>query len=437
MTDRSTTSRRSVLAGGALLSASAVGLSACSGSDDSAKGGVPSKDPDADVTITFMHAMASGTQKAALKKIVKNFMKKNSKITIKLNEQPDYDTLQTKISAQTSAGKPPTIAQVYGDWAAEYAESKVIESLDDYVKSVKRYSDFFDGIKDDLKLTDGKTWMWPFNKSVVVQYYNTELVPHPPKTWDDFEKIAKKVSKGKIVALSMDPGSSSGPAGGTAIFEILAEANGDAVFADDGAPQFEKSGVKTALQYLVDMKKAGALSLGKDYPGQTALGSATGAFDISSVASYPFNKKAVGDKYKLGVAQIPKGPKKQANQLAGTNICLFSDASDNEKAAAWKFLQYLTEPEQQAQWAIDTGYLPVCQAALKEENFKKYAKENPFVAGASKQLDTATALPPKKWVASSGGYLAVAIQQAVNQGKAVKDVLATAQHSAEKAKKKG
>lgn len=426
--------RRGLLLGGSAALAGGFGLAGCSG-NDSSSGTVPSMDSSKQVTITFMEAMASGSQQKALKKMVQDFQSAHSNITVKLAEQPDYGTLLTKITSQTAAGTPPTIAQVYGDWADELAESKVIVPLDQYVASSDQYDDFYDGIKADLKLTDDKTWMWPFNKSVVVQYYNTDMVKQAPKTWDDFATVAKKVSTGKVVALSMDPGSTSGPAGGTAVFEILAQANGDAVFAEDGTPQFTKPGVVTAMKYLIDLKKAGALALGKNYPGQAALGSETGAFDISSVASYPYNSKAVGDKFTMGVGQLPTGPAGAANQLAGTNIALFANASDQEKAAAWTFMQYLTEAKQQAYWASQTGYLPVTKKALDDPTFKAYAKKTPFVTGATKQLDSARSLPPKKWVNQASGALSVAIQSAVNGRAGAEDALAKAQQAGEQAQK--
>lgn len=448
-------SRRTVLAGGLGIAAGALGLSACGtkpsssdgqgGSGGTGSGGsrsnpsaVPSGDANSKVTVSFMEAMSSGAQKTALAKITKDFMAANPNITIDLQEQPDYGTLQTKISAQTAAGKPPTIAQVYEDWAAEYAAAQVIVPLDSYIAKAQQYEDFYDGIKADLQLPDGKAWMWPFNKSVVVMYYNAAMVKRAPTTWDEFAQVAKSVSNAHVVALSVDPGNSSAPAGGTALFEIIAQAYGDPVFAGDGTPQFTKPSVVKALQYFVDLKKAGALALGKNYPGQTALGSQTGAFDISSVASYPYDLAAVGKKFTLGVAQLPTGPGgKQANQLAGTNLALFSAATDNEKAAAWKYMQFLTEPAQQAYWSAQTGYLPVCQEALQQPDFKAYAKKTPFVTGASAQLNSAAPLPPVKWINACSGYLSVAISEAVTQGKDPVAALQAAQADALKAQKQG
>jgi multiple sugar transport system substrate-binding protein len=433
---RTTPTRRTVLAGAA-ASASALALAACSsGASDAGSGdgsgddAVPSFDPDAKTTITFMHAMASGDQKTALEKIVSDFGKDHPNVTIELQDQPDYGTLQTKTKAQVGAGSAPTIAQAYGNWASEYADSKVIVPLDAYAKTNEDYADFSEGVKKDMQLTDGKVWMWPFNKSVVVVYRNAEMVKEEPKTWDDFAAVCKDTSKDGVVALSIDPGSAKGPAGGTALYEILAESMGSTVFADDGTPQFSEDGCVKALEYLVDLKEAGALAIASGYPGQEALGAEKGAFDISSVASFPFNEQAVGGKFEMGVSALPEGPSGAANQLAGTNIVLFADASDQERAAAWEFMQFITTPEQQASWAATTGYLPVSSASLDQDAMKKVVEERPWITDAVKQLDTARALPPVTSVTEASGLLSVALQDAL-QGKAKPaDALADAQKKA-------
>ncbi|WP_285727569.1 extracellular solute-binding protein [Psychromicrobium xiongbiense] len=418
-----------------ILAATTLMATACGGGAAAPSSNTPPADSTDPVTISFMEAMSSGAIKDSLAKITKDFTAKYPNITVDLQEQPDYSTLQTKINAQTAAGTPPTIAQVYGNWADEFAASKVIVPLDDYVSQSKDYPNFFDGIKKDLKLSDGKTWMWPFNKSVVVQYYNTTMVPQAPKTWNDFATAAKTASTGKVIGLSIDPGSTNGPAGGTALFEILAQANGDTVFADDGTPQFTKDGVVKALDFLKKMKADGSLALGSNYPGQVALGGQTGAFDISSVASFQFNKKAVGDKFAMGVAALPSGPSGTANQLAGTNIALFDKSTPAQKAAAWKFMQFLTSPEEMAYWSSTTGYLPVSRTAMDQQAFKDYVAKNAWVADATKQLDSATSLPPKSWVTKASGALSQAILDAINNGTDSKTALQKAQDAAAKAQK--
>lgn len=47
----------------------------------------------------------------------------------------------------------------------------------------------------------------------------------------------------------------------------------------------------------------------------------------------------------------------------GPNICIFSNASSNEKLFAWLLIKWLTTTENSARWAMDTGYLPVRQSS--------------------------------------------------------------------------
>lgn len=420
-----------LLVAGSLVLLSACGSSTSGGS--SSASALPSLDPNKQTTITFMEAMSSGSQQSALKKMTADFEAQHPNITVQLQEQPNYGALQTKITAQVAANSAPTIAQVYENWADELSSSNVIVPLDDYVASSKDYKDFYTGIQNDMKLRDGKNWMWPFNKSVVVQYYNESLVSKAPTTWDEFSQQAKSASKDGVVALSIDPGSETSPAGGTALLEILSESFGGSVFAKDGTPQFNSDATKKALNYLVDLKKSNALALGSNYPGQTALGNQTGAFDVSSVASYPFNLKAAGGKFTMGVAPLPAGTSKTANQLAGTNIAMFSSADDQQKAAAWAYMQFLTSPTEMAYWATQTGYLPVTKDALNEQAMKDYAAKNPWVSQVAEQLDTATPLPPVSYVNKASGALSTAITSAVNGTASVDDALATAQAAGKKA----
>ncbi|GAA4181763.1 ABC transporter substrate-binding protein [Gryllotalpicola koreensis] len=428
-----------VVAGAAIAALALTGCSSgsTSSSGDSSKG-VPTLDPNKKVTITFMEAMASGALKTELAKVTDEFEKKNPNITVELQAQPDYNTLKTKIDAALTAGNAPTIAQVYGEWAAEYASSDVIEPLTDYAAADPSATDgLYTGIKNSLYI-DKKLYMWPFNASAVAVFYNPEMLKaagqEVPKTWDDFVTVAKAVSKDGVVALPMDPGSSSGPAGGTTVFELMAQANGTPVFADDGTPQLDSKDAVAALQTLVDLKKAGALQTGTNYPGETALGAEKGAFDISTTTSVYYDQQAVGGKFEMGIAPVPAGKDgKRVNQINGTNVAMFSSATDAQKAAAWKYMQFLTEAETQSEWAQATGYLPVNPKTLDLADMKTYIQKNPYVTFASEDLANSSALPPYAWVQDSLGDLGAALQSALAGNATPEAALKDAQDKAEKA----
>lgn len=413
----------------AVCALGAGGLAACGSGSSSGK-----------TTVTFMEAMSSGTLKTSMQTLTKRFERAHPDIDVQLQVEPDYPTLRNKETAALSAGKPPTIGQAYSDWAATYANSNVLVPLADYAKPADLKA-LYPGVRRDLYLpTDHKLYMWPFNKSVVIQYYNQKMLAakgkRAPKTWDEFADTAKAVSGNGTTGIAIDPGGSAGPAGGEAWYEILAEAYGTSVFAADGTPRFTSPAAVKAMQYLVGLKKSGALTLGKNYPGQVALGAGKGGFDVSSVASYYYNKKAVGGKFPMGTAPLPTGPGgTQANQLAGTNIVMFAKASDEERTAAWQYLKFLTSPQSQAYWAEHSGYLPVTPAALPK--MTDFIKQNPYQKFAAQALTTAKADPPYPWITQAQGMLAVAMQSSLTGKQSPADALKSAQQQAMDAMKSG
>ncbi|MDI5967477.1 extracellular solute-binding protein [Streptomyces sp. SL13] len=411
-------------------------LAGC-GSSGSSNGG----SANGTTTISFMETMAASTQKSVMQKLTSDFEKANPKIKVQLIVQPDYGTLQAKETAAVSAHNAPTIAQMYPDWAATFAKSQVILPVSTYAgtSSPSQLGDFYAGVRNELSLPDGKLWLWPFNKSVEVMYDNPAMLKAKglsyPKTWDEFATDAKKLSNGNVVAISTDPGTPAAPAGGTIWLETLDYANGGTPFAKDGTPQFTSPQMVKALTLLAQMKKDGSLTLGTNYPGETSLAAAKGAFDIGSSAGYYYENQAVGKKFTLGTNDLPTGPAGQANVLQGTDIGMFASASKAQQAAAWKYMQFLTQPANQATWAAGTGYLPVTAKALP--SMKAYVAQNPWVPTSMAALQNAKADPPYSWVTPAEGALVVAIQAVVDKGTSPAAALAAAQKTALAAKAQG
>jgi ABC-type glycerol-3-phosphate transport system substrate-binding protein len=388
------------------------------------------------VTISFMETMVGGSLKSSLKYLVDEFQAANPNITVQLQESPDYGTLKKNITNAVQSKTAPTIAQSYESWADDFANNDVIESLNNAATSDVT-STLYPGVVSDMKLCDGNTWMFPFNKSVYVNYYNQNMLQAKgltePKTWDEFASSAKSVSGNGVTAIAVDPGGAGMVTGGQVLFQILAEANGTPVFDKNGTPQFTSAAAKKAMNYLLALKNAGALTTGSSYPGQLALGNQKGAFDLGTVAGFSYEKKAVADKFTLGVGALPAGPSKAANQINGTNIVLFKQATAQQKAAAIKFMTFLNAAQQQAYWAQNTGYLPTNTGSLAL--MSDFVAKNPWLTAATSQLNTATPAWSFSWADKAQGEIGVALSAVLNNGKSVDDALAAAQAGAEKALK--
>lgn len=414
-----------------------------SGSSSSSVSGKELAVPTGPVTITFEEAMTIGTLKPSMEKLVSDFQAKYPNITVKLQGDPDYGTMYTKEKAEVQAGNAPTIGQAYESWASYFQSAGKLVPISDLAgtDTPPEMSTFYKGIQNDMKLPDGKTWMWPFNKSVLILFYNADMLAKAgqtePKTWDDYAAVMKAVSKDGVTGSTIDPGSASGAAFGTQWFEILAAANGAKLYDADGTPHLTDPGVVKALQYMKDLKDAGALATGKNYPGETALGAQKGAFDISSAAGYGFENKTVGGKFKLGISALPAGPSGAVNELTGTNIVMFTGASADQKAAAYAFMKFITSPAEQAQWASTSGYLPVTSQALSDPVLQAFVAKNPYETAAVSELDTAFTLPGFSWIFKCQGFEATAIQEVLDNGKQPSDALNEAQTGCAAAKAQG
>jgi multiple sugar transport system substrate-binding protein len=383
------------------------------------------------VNITFMEAMSGGSQKPALQHLTDEFQQANPNIKVSLEPSPDYGTLNTNERNAVTAKKPPTIGQTYEGEAADFANSGVIDPLDGYAGNST--SAFYKGVQNDLKLCDGKTWMWPFGKSDYVSFYNPTLLSSAgmsksPATWDDYATALKAVSKNGVTGISIDPGGVGSITSGEIWFEILAQADGTPVFDKNGVPQFNSANVVKALQYLADLKKAGALATGKNYPGETALGAGKGLFDISSVAGYSYEKQAVGTRFTLGTSDLPAGPAGKANQMNGANIVMFTGATAAQKQAAWKYMSFLSSASSQAYWATTTGYLPVTPQALTQ--MTAFTAQNPWMVTGANALADASGTAPVPWADKAQYELATAMTSVLQSGTAPKDALDKAQSAA-------
>ncbi|GHF88681.1 ABC transporter substrate-binding protein [Kitasatospora xanthocidica] len=432
----------------AVAAVAALSLSACAGggtpagsNSAAAPSGHELAVPTTPVTITFEEAMTIGTLKPAMDKLVADFQAKYPNITVKLQGDPDYATMYTKEKAEVQAGNAPTIGQVYESWASYFQSGGAITPISELAgtDTPPQLAGFYKGVQKDLALGDGKNWMWPFNKSVLILFYNADMLKaagqSEPKTWDDYATAMKAVSTNGVTGSTIDPGTAAGAAFGTQWFEILTKADGGALYDADGTPHLNDAGAVKAMTYLKSLKDAHALATGKNYPGETALGALKGAFDISSAAGYGFEKKTVGDKLTLGISALPSGPQGAVNELTGTNMVVFKNATADQKAAAWAFMKFITGPEEQAGWAAASGYLPVTPQALPQ--MQDFIAQNPYETAAVSQLDTAFALPPYNWIFKCQGYEATAIQDVLDNGAAPADALKTAQDACATAKTQG
>ena len=115
-------------------------------------------------------------------------------------------------------------------------------------------------------------------------------------------------------------------------------------------------------------------------------------------------------------------------------------ASDQaEKDAAFKWMEYFTSPEVQAQWSMKIGYIPVRQSTMEVAEYKKSVEENPYAGIPYKQALHAS----PSFIDPTGGKISDALSiatdkvelQNVSAGEALDEAAEVAQKALDEANK--
>ncbi|MFD1714227.1 ABC transporter substrate-binding protein [Amnibacterium flavum] len=190
------TFRRSRLGGIALLAVAGLTLSACStgGSSDSAEGG--EIEP---ATITFAASTFGDPGLGPrLQELVDEYNASQDIVTIEPAAVP-FPTFGQTVLTQMGGGEGPDLVRFDMPEFTSAADAGLLEPLDDKIDA------------DELGLQEGPDqYMFVnderygviFDTSNYVMYYNTDLIPEPPTTFDEFMDVAKATTQGDVYGLA-------------------------------------------------------------------------------------------------------------------------------------------------------------------------------------------------------------------------------------------
>ncbi len=360
---------------------------------------------NATTNITWWHAMG-GRLGEVVNEMAKNFNDSQSEYKVIPIYKGGYEDTMTAGIAAYRAHKSPDIIQIFDAGAATIISAKgvvypVADLFDKY--GVKfNANDYISGVRNFYADTKGRMIGSPFNSSTPVMYYNKDAfkkagIKNPPKTWEDFEKIAPLLKKAGYIGLaqSLSPW--------TAGENFMSRHNLQMANKDNGFSGFATKLYyeNPAMDYHWDKLRAWTLKGYFKYYGRGWADNQQAFYDqkvamwLGSSGSFGGLKK--GAKFDFGTTYLPywkKFIKKGAQTfIGGAALFVFSGKSDKEYKGIAKFLQYLTSPKNQYFWHKSTGYVPITKAAYKLAKEDGYYKKVPDAEIGIKQLS----LPTQKW----------------------------------------
>lgn len=358
------------------------------------------------VTITFWHGMAyDSVHGKTIQALVKKFNESQKEVIVEETYQGSYADLEKKAVAAIAAQTPPTVLQNTDSMLTNLVKAKALSNLTNQIPAADKAD--IPAAMIEAQTFDGKLYALPFNKSVIVLIYDKTLVPNPPKTWEEFAATAKAVTQpGKVYGTVIAPSV-------WGLSDRLVQSGGQWTTADRTKATFNSEAGVKALEYVVNLVKDGvAIQLKPKEYESNYFNEGRVAMITATTASFAYIKPNNGHPW--GVALMPKGPANDKVGLSGANVSIVDSAKPEEKAAALKFLLWLTGKEATLQWATaKTGYMPVRKSAVNAQEWKDFVKANPEYEVVTQAIDKGTVHPNHPQWGNVQKLLTTAVEKAL------------------------
>jgi multiple sugar transport system substrate-binding protein len=410
----------------ALLAVTGLALTACGRSEDTGTPEAQSEEVSSGEATGEIDVWAMGTEGDALQAFSKEFEEANPDATLNVTAVP-WESAYDKLSGAIASGETPDVSLVGTTWMGEFAEAG---GLMPTPENLVDESAFFEGPWGSTEV-GGTSYGVPWYVETRVLYYRSDLAEkagwsEAPQTWDELKQFAVDMEEkgGADFGLNLQPGQT----GSWQTMLPFAWSNGASLTNEEGTEYtIDSPEMAEALDYYTSFFKEGLSETRLLDLGELETGFADGKY--GAFISGPWHTALVEDAGvkpdQYSVAPIP-GPDDApgASIVGGGNLAVF-DESDNADNA-WKYVQWLTEPETQQGFYEEVGSLPSVQSAWETGALAEDEQLQVF----GTQLETAVAPPAVPTWEQVAGSIDAIIEQASKADLASDEAVAEMQSKA-------
>jgi multiple sugar transport system substrate-binding protein len=366
-------SRRDFLkvGGAGLAGAAFLGAAGCGGGEQA--GGA-----------TEIYFTSAPDESGTTEKLIDMFNDKNKGKYKVIFHQGNADTGQRfdKLRTQMQAGGED-LDVILGDviWTAQLAESDWISDLSDRFTESQR-KEFLPGSVEAITY-EGKTFGMPWFTDTGLLYYRKDLLQEsgfdgPPKTWDELKQMTLKVREDAGLEYGFVFQGAAYEGGVCDGMEFIWTHGGEVLDPDDPTRVLVDSpeaiaGLATERSMITEGISPEGVTVYKE-------DESAGAFlngDAVFLRNWPYVYALVGtseypklDPEQVGVSELPSADGEPGNGTVGDQpLYISSTATDPD--AAWKFIQFLSAPEQQKIRAVEGAYLPTRTALYSDQEIQE------------------------------------------------------------------
>jgi multiple sugar transport system substrate-binding protein len=389
-----------------VLAAASLCLGACQtdsrGADkDSLYGDLEELDPGG-ALVVYWHAL-TGADEHRLLEMIDDFNADNEwNITVVGEYQGDLGTIHDKVIAGLPTDQLPSIVMSAPGLAAAYAVQDVAVPLSRYLGSRNwgfsqaERDDFFPSALtlDGLPQFGDQLYSFSSCRSLQVLYYNLDWLKElgydaPPETWDEFREMACAASIPADGLFGFELGMDS------SIFNSLLVTQGLSL-VNRGGTAYILGGEqgRAALQFLQDLIDDGCAQWETEQGHRSDFGAGRVLFVIDSTDELVTYQRTVAEQanFTWALSDLPHTTEEPLVGVEGISSTILRTIPE-EQLAAWLFIKWLAEPEQQARWAQQVGCFPTRRSAFEEMEI--YLRERPAYGLAPQLLE-------QKWITEPG-----------------------------------
>ena len=360
-------------------------LAACGGGE---KAGPISGTPSAisqtgPVEIEIWHSEPAANQET-LKGMIDRFNASQDEVKVTPVYQGSPDDVIIKLMASTGSGRVPAIVFTMEGRTQMLMDSGFVTPIQDFVDRENYDLSDLDERAVQSYTVQGKLWGMPFCVDIPLLFYNKVVFrevgldpERPPQTLEELrqysEKILQRDSSGNVQR--------SGVSLDIALWteQVFAQ-QGDLVVdmnnGHDGRVTkvlFDDDTGRRFFQWWHDMVEEGlAFNVGRNPSGvdnylAVATNRAAITFGYAGALRSVVNALEKGMQgVEIGVGPVPGfADGTGSTLLLAHGLYIMNQRPQAEQEAAWKFIKWLTEPEQQAEWFGGSGQLPVSRSSAE------------------------------------------------------------------------
>lgn len=344
----------------AAVAVSASVLAGCSSSPE----GTSSPQP---ATITFAASTLGDPGRGpGLQKLIDEYNASQNVVKVEPASVP-YPTFGQTLLTQMGGGEGPDVIRFDMPEFSTAAASGLLEPLNDKVDASKLK--LIPG-PDKYLTVDGNRYGVVFENSNYGMFYNKDLIPEAPTTFEEFVQTAKDTTKGDVYGLAFRQTQAEEAGVWQDIFNYVLGFGGD--WSDGEKLTINSPEVVKGLEAYKELYDANVIPKGADAATfRKMFANGKVGMELNN-GGYVTATTSANSALNFSVAPIPFPEKKHGSLLAPVVI----NANSKHKDAALDFINWILKPEQQVKLQ---GVLGASSVATPTERSAESLQKYPFL----------------------------------------------------------